>query len=149
MLAPLQDPYLWIAALFLGLLVWTEVSHRKERVLFKKRLSDSEKDRVLSETRLSSCGKDRQSLAEQLQQAQAELTTARAILNCRGRFIAKIKPLFRKMAGSLADLEGQNKVYEEHLRQLCDELDAEEAAKERQTKTDLTLDVAQIIVAHA
>ena len=149
MLAPLQDPYLWIAALFLGLLVRIEVSRRKERVFFEKRLSDSEKDRALLETRLSNCSKDRQSLVEQLQQAQTELTTARAILNCRGRFIAKIKLLFKQMAGALADLEGQNKVYEEHLRQLCDELDAEESAKERQTKTDLTLEVAEIIVVHA
>ena len=149
MLVPLQDPYLWIGALFLGLLVRSEVSRRKERVLFEKRLSDSENDCALLETRLSNCSKDRQSLAEQLQQAQTELTTARAILNCRGRFIAKIKPLFRRMAGALADLKGQNKVYEEHLRQFCDELDAEESAKQGQTKTDLALDVAQIIVAHA
>jgi predicted lipid-binding transport protein (Tim44 family) len=147
MLTPLQNPYLVIVALssnggLIALLVLNEISRRRERALFEKKLSDGEK-------KLSNCEKDSQSLSAQLQQAQSELATARAILNRRGRFIARIRPLFRQMAGDRADYKRQKEVLEEHVQQLCEELDTEDAAKERETKTDLTLEVAEIIVAHA
>jgi hypothetical protein len=146
-LVPVENPYLFIAALsssvgLMVLLARNEISRRRERVLFEKELSECE-------TRLSNCDNDRLSLSIQLEQTQKELATARAVMNCRGRFIARIKPMFRQMAGDRADYKRQSEVFEGQLKQVCDEVDAQEAAKERETPACVTLDIAEIIVAHA
>jgi chromosome segregation ATPase len=146
-LAPMETPCLWIAALssnvgLIVLLIRNKISRHKERILFEEKISYYDK-------KLSNCDKDRLTLSIQLEQAQKELTTTRAIMNCRGRFIARIRPLFRQMAGDRADFKGQNEVLEENLKQLCNEIDEHEAAKEHDAAADVALDVAEIIVTHA
>lgn len=147
MLAPIETPCLWIAGLssnvgLIVLLIRNRIARRKERVLLEGKISDYEK-------KLSNCDRDRLSLSLQLQQVQKELTTTRAIVNSRGRFIARIKPLFRQMAGDRADFKRQIEILEESLKQLCDEIDEQETARERNTAADVTLDVAEIIIEHA
>jgi hypothetical protein len=69
-------------------------------------------------------------------------------MESRGRFIAKIKPHLKRLAGDAADYQAQSEVLGEQVHLLCKEIDAREAAKERETRLDLGLDVAQIIVEH-
>src|SRR5579863_8797520 len=102
----METPCLWIAVLssnvgLVVLVIRNKISRHKESILFEEKISDCDK-------KLSNCDKDRLTLSIQLEQTQKELTTTRAIMHSRGRFIARFRPLFRQMAGDLADFKGQN-----------------------------------------
>ena len=64
-------------------------------------------------------------------------------MDSRGRFIAEIKPLLKRLAGDAADYRAQSEVLEEQVRLLCEEVDAHEAAKEREARVDLGVDLAR------
>jgi hypothetical protein len=122
-------------AVLFALVLRNRIAHRKQLSALQEKCSESDQNR--------------ESLSVRLQLKEKELTAAHVLIESRGRFIAKIRPLFRRYAGAAADYQGQNEVLEENLRLLCTELDEEQDSRRQEATAEAALDIAEILVEHA